>query len=372
MQTEISKPQDIEIIEKDEQTAEIDKGDYESTYPYDPLEKDIDIREDKQSIFQFMRQYDNGKLIIDPDYQRNLVWTPFQMSRFIESVILNFPLPPFYVNQRKDGKYVIIDGLQRTTTLHKFIKSEFKLSGLKSLTDLNNKTFDELPEGYPSLIEDKNLLLYIIKPSTPIKVIYELFDRINTGGTPLNRQEVRNCIYSGEATKLLNALSENVYFKKATHNSLSSKRMKDKEVILRYLAFKIFDYQTEYNGNFSEFLDKAMIGLNKLNPEKLEILKKDFERSMKLTYEFFGELNFRLSSDSENKQFLNISILDSVSYFFSTQSDEFLLKNKNNIIENFSKLLKDDTYLESVRLATSTRTRVINRFSKAQEILGKV
>jgi len=89
-----------DVIKTDEDTAEEDSG---ALYPYDPPTKaDIDIREEPQTIFDLLRKYDNGKLIIEPEFQRNRVWKPDQKSKFIESVILNFPLPPWYLNQTKE------------------------------------------------------------------------------------------------------------------------------------------------------------------------------------------------------------------------------------------------------------------------------
>ena len=130
-----------DVIKTDEDTAEEDSGYSGALYPYDPTKADIDIREEPQTIFELLRKYDKGKLIIEPDFQRNVVWKPDQKSKFIESVILNFPLPPWYLNQTKEGKLIIVDGLQRTTALHKFVKDKFELSGLKALTKLNGYTF---------------------------------------------------------------------------------------------------------------------------------------------------------------------------------------------------------------------------------------
>ncbi|MDF5726428.1 MAG: DUF262 domain-containing protein [Rhizonema sp. PD37] len=137
----LSKLQDCDVIVTDEDTVEEEKGDNGGLYPYDPTKADIDIREDPQTVFELMRKYDNRRLIIDPDFQRNLVWKLEQKSKFIESVILNFPLPPWYVNQTTEGKYIIVDGLQRTSTLHEFVNDEFKLTGLEALTKLNGYIF---------------------------------------------------------------------------------------------------------------------------------------------------------------------------------------------------------------------------------------
>ncbi|MBD2667356.1 hypothetical protein B6N60_04593 [Richelia sinica FACHB-800] len=362
------------IIVTDEDTIEEDSGSSGGLYPYDPTEADIDIREDSQTIFELMRKYDNRKLIIDPDFQRNVVWRPEQKSQFIESVILNFPLPPWYVNQTTDGKYIIVDGLQRTTTLHEFVNDKFILTGLEALTQLNGYNFSELkelPGDYQTKIEDKKLNIYVIRPSVPVKVVYDIFNRINTKGTQLERQEVRNCIFSGKSTKLLKELSEQEYFKKAIDNGISPKRMKDREVILRYLAFKIFDYEKDYQGDLSNFVESAMKIINLMSDEKISELKRDFERVMKKSFDFFGNKNFRLPS-RENRGRINIAIFESVSYFFSVNSDEFLDSNKERIKTNFNKLLENEDYLESIRYATSSKSRVLIRFKLAQSILGNI
>ncbi len=370
-----SVAQESDVIVTDQDTAEEDGGDSGGLYPYDPTKADLDIREDPLTVFELMRKYDKGDLIIDPDFQRNpRVWNLEQKSKFIESVILNFPLPPWYVNQTEEGKYIIVDGLQRTTTLHEFVNDKFKLSGLEALTKLNGLNFTELkelPGYYQTRIEDKKLNLYVMRRSVPVKVVYDIFNRINTGGTKLERQEVRNCIFSGKSTNLLKELSEKEYFKKAIDNGISPKRMKDREIILRYLAFNIFDYTKEYEGDLSDFIEKAMKKINSMSDEEIENLRKDFERVMKFTFDFFGDKNFRLPTGHKRGR-INIAIFESVSYFFSISSDDFLEKHKESIKINFIKLLENKDYLDSIKSGTSGKTKVYTRFKLAQEILGDV
>jgi len=365
--------QDSDVIENDEHTAEEDRSDDGGLYPYGPTTaEDIDIREDAQTVFELMRKYDNQKLIIDPEFQRNLVWTPEKKSKFIESVILNFPLPPWYVNQTVEGKYIIIDGLQRTSTLHEFVNDEFNLTKLQALTNLNGNNFSELkelPGDYQTRIEDKKLNIYIIKPSVSAKVVYDIFNRINTGGTNIERQEVRNCIFSGKSTRLLKELSEKEYFKRAIDNGISPKRMKDREVILRYLAFKIFDYEREYQGDLSDFVENAMKKINLMSDEKIDLLKNDFKRVMDLSFDFFCNRNFRLPAPNRRGR-INIAIFESVSYFFSINSDDFLQSNKKRIQDNFAQLLVNQEYIDAIRYATSSKAKVIARFKLAQQILG--
>ncbi|MBF0540966.1 MAG: DUF262 domain-containing protein [Nitrospirae bacterium] len=352
-----------------------------SIYPYGYLfdKETIDIREDKISSLEIIRKLEKGNLFLDPAYQRAFVWPIEKQSRFIESMILGIPLPPIYLNQDKKGNYIVVDGKQRITTISDFMSKgehKFKLQGLEALLDLNGKSFDDLKEldkrngtDLHVRIEDKNHMLYVIKPTVPIEIVYDIFNRINTGGTILTRQEVRNCIYQGRATEFLNELAELDIFKKAIDYGISPDRMKDREVVLRYLAFKIFDYKIDYKDSIDYFLGKTMKHLNMMEDKEEEKIKADFLRVMEKTYDFFGKNNFRFPTRTTRGR-INISMLESIGHFFSNKSNEFLNNNKDKIIENFNTLLSDPNYNDAVRLATADRNRVIRRFKRAEEILG--
>lgn len=363
------------VIKTDSQTQADEQG--EVKFDYDPLKINLAIREDPQTVFQIVRKYGQKSLIIDPDFQRNSVWKLEQKSRFIESILMNFPIPPLYVNENEDNKWIIIDGLQRTSTLVAFLNNEFALKNLKALGQLEGKTFQNLDSAQQSRIEDKKINIYILQSNTPLAVVYELFDRINTGGTPLNRQEVRHCIFKGKSTELLKELAQTDFFKRAIDDGVSGTRMKDREVILRYLAFKIQDYEKDYQGDLSPFVEEAMKKINKMSDNEIEMLKKDFERVMKLTHQFFGKGNFRYPSKNSKGEiltrgFINTSVLESVCLFFSNTPDNILLENRDKIIDNFAKLLENSVYADAVRFSTGTKFRVINRFKVAQEILSQI
>jgi hypothetical protein len=367
------------IIETDLQTAAQDSGDTPIPYPYDPAKIALDIPQEPFSIYEYLRLYKRGRLKIDPDFQRNSVWKPEQKSRFIESILLNFPLPPLYVNQQKDNSLVIIDGLQRTMALKSFLDKENGtiLTGLLLLPDLNGLKFTELPSHYQAIIESRKLWIYILKPSTPIQIIYELFDRINTGGTPLNRQEVRNGIFTGKGADFLKKLSEQPYFRKAIDNGVSPTRMKDRELILRYLAFQLFDYQRDYEGNMSVFVEKAMKMLNLMDENVLDQLEQNFKRVMGITFDFFENRNFRVPIFNSNgvqksRGSIHNAVFESVTSFFATQQTEFLMIHKKQIQENFNKLLQNKSYLEAVETATNRKAKVILRFELAKTILSNL
>jgi hypothetical protein len=283
------------------------------------------------------------------------------------------------VNQQKDNSLVIIDGLQRTMALKSFLDKENGtiLTGLLLLPDLNGLKFTELPSHYQAIIESRKLWIYILKPSTPIQIIYELFDRINTGGTPLNRQEVRNGIFTGKGADFLKKLSEQPYFRKAIDNGVSPTRMKDRELILRYLAFQLFDYQRDYEGNMSVFVEKAMKMLNLMDENVLDQLEQNFKRVMGITFDFFENRNFRVPIFNSNgvqksRGSIHNAVFESVTSFFATQQTEFLMIHKKQIQENFNKLLQNKSYLEAVETATNRKAKVILRFELAKTILSNL
>ncbi|SEG47617.1 DUF262 domain-containing protein [Flavobacterium urumqiense] len=358
-----------DLIVTDEDTAIEDKNDG-GLYPYDPAYENIEIGEDPFSVYEYLRQLDKGKILIQPDFQRNQVWDKKQKSKFIESIILNFPLPPIYLNETKESTYIVIDGLQRSTALKQFYKGEYALTGIEALPKYNGRKFKDLPEVLQSKFEDKKLTVFILKPSTPMVVIYDLFNRINTGGTQLNRQEVRNCIFIGKSTQLLKELSEQQYFKQAINSGVSDKRMKDREVILRYLAFRWFDYENLYSGDMSDFVESAMKKINKKSEEDIQIIKDDFHKVMKLSFSIWKYENFRMPTD-KTKGTINIAIFETVCNYLSNTSESFVATNKSKIKNNYRSLIRNTTYYEAVTKSTGNKAKVLDRFRLANEILNQ-
>jgi hypothetical protein len=357
------------IIELDKDTFEEDANDG-GLYPYDPAYENIEIGEDPFSVFEYLRQLDKGKITIQPDFQRNQVWSNGQKSKFIESIILNFPLPPIYLNETKESNYIVIDGLQRSTALKQFYKGEYQLSKLEALPKYNGYKFEDLPEILQSKFEDKKLTVFVLKPSTPMVVIYDLFNRINTGGTQLNRQEVRNCIFIGKSTQLLRDLSEMDYFKESIWWGVKDTRMKDREVVLRYLAFRWFDYINEYNGDMSEYVESAMKKINKMDDDKIELIKQDFHKVMTCSFKIWGNSNFRIPTNY-TRGTINTAILESVCNYLSNKDLEFIEKNKEVIKDNYSDLIDNEIYFEAVTKSTGNKTKVLDRFKLANEILDQ-
>jgi len=153
----------------------------DSLYAYNPDNVDVAIRHYTYHLYHLLRREKKGQLII-PTSQRNIVWTSVQQSKFIESILLKFPMPPFYFNQTIEGKLIVVDGFQRMSALDKFVGNTFALEGLTTLPKLNGKYFKDLRDIQKVTIEDTAFQVNIIMPSVPLAAVYDIFSRINIGG----------------------------------------------------------------------------------------------------------------------------------------------------------------------------------------------
>lgn len=365
--------------------------------------EDLDIRESSFSVQDIALKIDEKSFITDPEFQRNFVWSKSQQNRFIESIILNIPLPPIYLNATRNGKYMIVDGLQRSTTIYNFLSPStngegFVLSGLEILSTLNGLQYKDLSTSIKTRLRDKRINIYIIRPNIPMPLVYEIFNRINTAGSPLNAQEVRNCIYIGTSTLLLKYLSKLENFWKAIDYGVSSKRMKDRELIIRFIAFYIQDLN-EYKGSIDEFLAKAMQDLNKdgeqifnsydindlttlaldenfLNNriEELKKIKKfkriidGFVSSMELGIELFGKNGFRLPTSTTRGR-INIALFETISCFLAQYEYQSIIDNKAKILKNYQTLLQNNTFIDSITSSTASIQNVNKRFTLSKNIL---
>lgn len=257
---------------EDYNTMEVKEEHTEDDVTEDYPDLSIKIESARFSIFELKRRYDRGMICVDPDFQRLAVWSNKQKSELIESVIMGIPLPLIYLAENADGKLVVVDGRQRLTTFFEFLNNSFRLRDLKILKQINGMNIQEMDKNikysrYVTMIEDTQLAVQIIKHPTKDRVRFDIFDRVNRGGTPLNKQEMRNALYQGNATKLLNRLSHMLSFKKATGNSISPIHMKDKYIILRALCFYLLyqgeivnsnNEKIEYRSDMEEFLGTGM------------------------------------------------------------------------------------------------------------------
>lgn len=335
----------------------MEEQDSEKLFGYD-YSQDIDIYPDatikvereQYSIFELKRKYAKDLIILDPEFQRNDVWESQQRSELIESVLMGIPLPLFYLNETKDGKLVVVDGRQRLTTFFRFLDNKFKLQNLKILSNINGCFFKELDDSFQSKLEDYQIIAQVIKPPTPERIKFDIFDRVNRGGTRLNQQEMRNALYQGKATILLKKLAENNLFLEATGNSITDSRMKDRYMILRMVAFYLWrtnrlldanGNKLEYRGKeLDEFLGKAMERINAMNDEDIASVEEAFLLSMQNNILLFGNKAFRRTY-WERRYPVNLILFESLGYLFSHFSEQECENNKSFIRQQVNTLMND-------------------------------
>jgi hypothetical protein len=255
------------------------------TEPFDPTL--IRVSSKVSTIDLLVSRLQKGEFNLAPDFQRKGgIWSLGAQGRLVESLLIRIPLPAFYIDASDDDKWVVVDGLQRLTTLKNFIVDKtLRLTDLEFLKALTGKKYDELPRNFQRRIDETQVTLYLIEPGTPQEVKFNIFKRINTGGLPLSAQEIRHALNQGQVTRFLKELAESREFLKATTNSIRDDRMGDKEFVLRFLAFSIVPY-TEYRSkDFDSFLNDRMADINRMDASQLQRLRvnlavKHFGNSM--------------------------------------------------------------------------------------------
>lgn len=347
--------------------------------PYDITK--IDIVSNTYQAEYLLKKFKLGELQLSPDYQRNFVWTSKQKSRLIESILIKIPLPIFYIDARNEDKWIVIDGLQRITTIFTYMEDEFKLSSMEYLTQLNGKKFSKLERKYQRRIEDFQMLCNFIRPNTPSNIAFNIFQRINTLGTQLEVQEIRNAMYIGQSTDLLKELSKSDEFKNIVDKSLVtknkinplSKRMEDHAIILRYLSFKITSYLEYNNNDMNKFLSSAMEKINKMNAFEIASLKNTFLECMNKAFLLFEDHGFRKPSKNKDKvNPISKTLFEVICYSLDKYSENEITKHKDALIGQLNNLFLDKEFTFKTSIATNNPPNVKYRFEKIEETFTKV
>lgn len=274
-------------------------------------------------------------LILNPEFQRNNVWDDTQKSELIESILMGIPIPVIYLFENQMGQKQVVDGKQRITAVTEFLNNKFKLKGLTILSDLNTSYFNNLTPKHQGIFEDFQLFCYVIQPPTPERIKYDIFDRVNRGGTSLNKQEMRNALYGGYCVEILNKICESKQFLNATGKSLRTKRMKDQYAALRVWAFlmlradalKSGGEKLKYKGDIDTFLANFMCFVNE-NPNDSQISKFKNELLIALakSHEILGVDGFRFSGGAVRRP-ISMPLMEALTYYF------YLLDDITNIEE---------------------------------------
>ena len=337
-----------------------------------PLDEML-IRSDNRTIHDVIRRIDQGRYVMDPDFQRDFIWPEDKQSKLIESVIMRIPLPVFYLAEDDEGRMVIVDGLQRLSTFDRFVKDQLRLQ-LAERSDLHGKLFSELPAKFQNRVEDCNLIFYVIDSKVPERARLDIFERVN-GGVPLTRQQMRNSLFMGKATRFLKAEAQTEMFFRATGKSLNTRTMRDREFVNRFCAFKILTVTGYRRDDMDEFLAESLRNMNKQSDDDLAWLRISFRRGLENNFLLFERHAFRKHTrDQERRGVLNASLWDVMSTGLSCYLREQVEAQAGPFREAFHALLEDEEFNTAITYGPNDPRKVRYRFAAAgnmmEEVLG--
>ena len=301
-------------------------------------------------------KWQSGQLVI-PEYQRRYVWNLPQASRLIESFLLGLPIPQvFLYREHSSPKLYVVDGHQRLGTIAHFYNEEFsntrtfRLRGVNP--DWDGKTYTELSEDDRLTLDDATLRSIVIRQIQPNdnSSVYQIFERLNTGGTQLSPMEIRRAIYRREANDLLDRLNDNPDWRALLGKPERDPRFRDVEVLLRVLA--LAENWRQYSKPMKRFITSYMADLDKSPPEQIERVERRFCKACKIVKAKLGERPFHL------RQRLNLAALDAV----MACSVELVDSLESDIGVAYRQLKQDDNFMETVTYNTSDASVLQQRF----------
>lgn len=347
----------------------------ELTGPFDPNDIDVDIS--VVNLGLLLEQLEYEEIDLKPEFQRSSdVWTPEQKSRLIESALLGLPLPSFYFSEDPaTNKLMIVDGLQRLSALKDFwLSKKLRLVGLQFLTQLEGKGVDELDRTQIRRIKSLKVTLNTLRKSTPAKVKFVIFQRVNTAGVPLTAQEMRNALYQGRATELLKRMVQANSFQQATDSRVTERRMADTDLANRFLAF--FLRKNKYAGELDPFMADTLEVVNNMAQKDVDDIFQTFDTSMTLCFQLLGKNAFRRPDPKKPCCYLrtNKSVFDVLSVsiaWLTPQEQQQLTERKTDFEKGMQLLYNDSDFLRSVTTGTAKVPQVDMRYAKVKDLINK-
>lgn len=362
---------DIELEAVDQDVKLMDK-------PFDPTKIDIDTK--TPSLDTLIRRIRNKTVQLNTEsyFQRkDDLWDTVKQSRLIESILIRFPLPAFFFDASDDNNWLVVDGLQRLSSIRNFVVTKsLKLTNLEFLIHLEGKKWDDLPDDLHRLIEESQVVIYKIMPGTPTDVKFNIFKRINTGGLVLEPQEIRHALFQGKSAEFIAELGASKEFIEATYNKIKTHRMLDRDFANRFLCFYLYGY-SDYGPDLDTYMSRAMASINNKTNAELDKIREDFKESMKLSKTIFGEEAFRkVYRKYDRLPPINKAIFDAISVQFAllSKEDRSALNSKKIAFKiAFKDLLNQDEYFfTSVTSSTGDKNRVFHRHSSVEKLIKKI
>ena len=348
----------------------------EELQPYEVKERKLITQPYDMSVQTVVEQIKNGDIFLEPPYQREYRWAKEKAARFIESLLLNIPIPNIFLAEEDDVTYTVIDGRQRLNTIKNFIlpdseKDRIILQGLQVRSDLNGKTFEELDKKDQGKLKKQYLRCSVILNDSDPQIKFDVFERLNTGSEKLQPQEIRNCTYRGNFNELIKKLAKNNKFKSMLKlNASNSRNMTDVEYVLRFFAYSL-DINN-YKGSVGEFLNNFMRNHRNLEEEQINNYQNLFEKTVDNLYMVLGNNAFkRYVPDKKNwYSVTNKALFDAEMVAFSKVDISNLSEEKLvNIQEEIKIKMSDEDFIKTIERTTNIVERVVKRINDITQIL---
>ncbi|MCM2505425.1 DUF262 domain-containing protein [Aureimonas altamirensis] len=363
-------------------------GHAETLKPWDPGK--IRITTKSFTLREVMGQIEDDDIDLSPDFQREYVWKDRQRTRLIESILLGIPLPAFYFNQSESGRYQVVDGVQRLSTIALFMRNGHRLSAsdLEYLYDLDGMLYEQLDTAAIRRFRSTQIVVHIIEPQTPDEVKYDIFNRVNTLGSPLSAQEIRHAMSAIRSREFIRRLAESDAFDAATEHHYWKKspggavvrdsgRMANRELVLRFCAFRASSIE-EYRQfasldaflmNFTKRIDGAVE--TAISDQALEHLEDAFLRAMVAAKQVLGIAAFRrwpLGADRRGP--INRAVFEAQANALADHPLDAMLQRREEIIAAFRSAFVEQEYLRAVTVSTGDPNRVSYRLQQTRNILA--
>lgn len=351
------------------------------------------------SFGELINLYKNKELIIRPEYQRLFRWSEFQKTALIESILLSIPIPPIFVAEDEQGVWELVDGLQRVSTFISFfgdldnsildgksqanspdlgesdddIEEEESKSGNRNKWTLNEGgllkhlegfNIDTLPAKLKINLKRAVCRVEILRGESSTSMKYELFKRLNSGGSKLTPQEIRNAIYRGvdpRLNDLLLKISQNQVFKNLTQLSKSKlNELYDQELILRFFAF--YNNAEAVNENTEKFLNNFMDHTVQDNQFDYDLYELTLMQSLSLIHDLGDDKIFRNAGNLFVPADFEGVLIGVAQNFEKYSSNQDLLKDRISILK------KDVSFRKFSGTASNSKSRIRTRLKRANEI----
>lgn len=313
-----------------------------------------------------------------PVYQRRERWRAQKQSALIESFLLNVPVPPIYLSEDDFGVYSVIDGKQRLTSIRAFMKEDLVLTGLKEIPALEGYRFRDLPPPLANALQVRPYLrvVTLLRQSDP-ELRYEVFTRLNTGGEPLNAQEIRNVVYRGSLNDLIYDLSRHGFLrhqlKITSERSTAYRNMVDAELVLRFLT--LLEHWNSFSGELARSMDDFMKANQHSSPPSLSLFRSNFERAIGFCSALWGERAFQRPEGNGWRAQALAGMYDAqmVSVARLAEAEvEPLVEKRDAVIAATRSLFRDPAFEDAVRVGTNTPSRVRYRIDQMTAALQAV